>query len=213
MPYEFVGQMLTRAGYLVLVPERRGYGKSEGPMWRASPRGYAASDGLQLVSRLEEETEDVLAALDYLRTLAFADMNRIGIMGWSFGGIVTMFAVGRSTAFAVAVDQAGGALVWDGSEQMRRALIAAAKRATTPTLFLVAQNDRTTSSVTTLAEIFERRGVAHRLVIYGPFTPPREGAFAPGHRVFAAEGAGVWERDVVEFLGRYTGPDPAKSGR
>ena len=58
--------------------------------------------------RLEEETDDVLAALDYLRTLPLVDTNRIGIMGWSFGGIVTMFAVSRSTAFAVAVDQAGG---------------------------------------------------------------------------------------------------------
>jgi dienelactone hydrolase len=213
VPNEFIGNMLTRAGYVVLIPERRGYGKSEGPIWRPRTKGYETSDDRQLVSRLEEETDDVLAALDYLRALPFVDMNRLGIMGWSFGGIVTMFAVGRSTAFAAAVDQAGGALVWHGSAQMRQALIAAAERSTTPTLLLVAQNDRTTASITTLAEIFKKRGVAHRLVIYEPFKSAREGiASAPGHRIFSAEGADIWEGDVLEFLSRYLGPD-SKSGR
>ena len=75
----------------------------DGPVWRSEPDSQA-----QLVPWLEEETDDVLAALDYLRTLPLVDTNRIGIMGWPFGGIVTMFAVSRSTAFAVAVDQAGG---------------------------------------------------------------------------------------------------------
>ena len=217
MPYPYIGKMLTRAGYVVLVPERRGYGTSDGPIWRSEPNIQA-----RLVLRLEEETDDVLAALDYLHTLPFADTTRIGIMGWSFGGIVTMFAVSRSTAFAVAVDQAGGALTWDGNAQVRSALIAAADKTTTPTLFLVAQNDRTTASITTLADIFQQRGVPHRVVIYPPFTPLQRGrATAPGHRVFSDEGTGVWERDVLEFLGRYLGatskgapgggPDPAKS--
>jgi dienelactone hydrolase len=217
VPYPYIGEMLTRAGYMVLVPERRGYGKSDGPIWRSEP-----DDQARLVPRLAEETEDVLAALDYLRTLPFADTTRIGIMGWSFGGIVTMFAVSRSTAFAVAVDQAGGALTWNGNAEVRSALIAAADKATTPTLLLVAQNDRTTASITTLADIFKQRGVPHRVVIYPPFTPLQGGrATAPGHRVFSDEGAGVWERDVLEFLGRYLGatskgtpgggPDPAKS--
>src|SRR5439155_495577 len=34
VPFQYVGKMLTRAGYVVLVPERRGYGKSDGSMWR-----------------------------------------------------------------------------------------------------------------------------------------------------------------------------------
>src|SRR5262249_28966850 len=44
VPNEFIGKMLTRAGYVVLVPERRGYGKSEGPIWRPPPRGHGAND-------------------------------------------------------------------------------------------------------------------------------------------------------------------------
>lgn len=120
-----------------------------------------------------------------------------------------MFAVSRSPAFAVAVDQAGGALTWDGNPQVRSALVSAAEKATTPTLLMVARNDRTTSSITTLAEILKRREVPYRMVIYEPFMPPRaDVAMAPGHRVFSAQGMSVWEGDVLEFLGRYLRPPP-----
>jgi hypothetical protein len=91
--------------------------------------------------------------------------------GWSFGGIVTMFAISRSPAFALAIDQASGALTWDGNPQVRSALMAAAEQATTPMLLMVAQNDRTTASITTLADIFQQRGMSHRMTIYAPFTP------------------------------------------
>jgi carboxymethylenebutenolidase len=200
VPFQYVGKMLTRAGYVVLVPERRGYGKSDGSIWRQE----VGNDQSKLVPRLQAETDDVLAGVDYLHTVRFADTSRIGIMGWSFGGIVTMLAVSRSTAFLVAVNQAGGALTWDGNPHLRRVLIAAAERAAAPTLFMVAKNDRTTLSITTLGEIFKKRGVPHRLVIYEPFTPTQgTKVAAPGHALFSVQGTSVWERDVVEFLSRY----------
>jgi dienelactone hydrolase len=202
VPAQHIGMLLTGAGYAALVTERRGYCRSDGPTWSEE----VGNDKGKYVARLQAETDDVLAALDYLRTLPFVDMQRIGIMGWSFGGIVTMFAISRSPAFAVAVDQAGGALTWDGNPQVRSALIAAAERATTPTLLMVAQNDRTTASITTLAEIFRQRGMLHRIAIYAPFTPRRrDPTIPPGHRVFSVAGMHVWQRDVLEFLGRYLG--------
>jgi alpha-beta hydrolase superfamily lysophospholipase len=63
---------------------------------------------------------------------------------------------------------------------VRSALAAAAEKTTTPTLLLVAENDRTTASITTLAEIFKKRGVPHRMVMYEPFMPRPEGKGAPG---------------------------------
>jgi hypothetical protein len=125
-----------------------------------------------------------------------------------------MLAVSRSTTFAVAINQAGAAGARNTSAQLRSALIAAAEKGTTPTLLLVAQNDRTTTSITTLAEIFKKRGMPHRMVIYDPFTPQQAGEAAtvgipfnsaPGHLVFTAQGMHVWERDVLEFLARYLG--------
>ena len=199
VPFQYIGRMLTRAGYVVLVPERRGYGKSDGMIW-----WQEVSTPSQVPGRLQAETDDVLAALPYLQTLAYVDTKRMAIMGWSFGGIVTILAVSRSNAFRAAVDQAGGALTWDGNPSTRAALTAAAEKSTTPTLFMVAANDRTTSSITTLAEIYKARGIAHRAVIYDAFTPTQGRPAAPGHAVFSSQGTAVWEADVVQFLGRYT---------
>jgi dienelactone hydrolase len=206
-PNEHIGMLLTRAGYVVLIPDRRGYGDSEGP---TLARAIRNDMGQRFVARVEAETDDVFAAVDYLLTLAFADTKRIGIMGYSLGGIVTMFAVSRSSTFAVAINQAGAAGAWDISAPLRSALIAAAEKATTPTLLMVAQNDRSTESITTLGKIFKKRGVPHRVIVYGPFTPqqvsyPDEFNTAPGHEVFRAQGVHVWEKDVLEFLGRYLG--------
>ncbi len=211
VPQEHIGVLLSHAGYAVLVPERRGYGRSDGLTWPEA----VGNDRARFVTRLHEETDDVLAAIDYLRTLPFVDPKRIGIMGWSLGGVVTMFAVSRSTTFAVAINQAGGALAWNGNAELRSALIAAAQNTTTPTLLLVAENDRTTASITTLGKILTKRRVEHRMVIYGPFLPQQETfAFgAPGHRLFSAQGVSVWQRDVLEFLSRYLGGVSPQSRR
>ncbi|PYM70471.1 MAG: hypothetical protein DME03_21005 [Candidatus Rokuibacteriota bacterium] len=202
VPFEHIGRLLTSAGYVALVSERRGYGRSDGVTW---PEDVGKTRG-RVVGRLDEETDDVLAAVDFLRTQAFVDTKRLGVMGWSFGGIVTMFAVSRSNAFAVAVDQAGGALTWNTNPDVRAALTAAAQKSTTPTLLQVAENDRTTDSITTVAKILEKRGVPHRMVIYPPFTAATTSSFgtgAPGHMVFAERGMSVWSADALEFLGRY----------
>ena len=214
-PNEYIGRLLTRAGYAVLVPERRGYGDSDGP---TLAEAIGNDFGQRFVARVEAETDDVFAALDYLRTLPFADTKRIGIMGYSLGGIVTMFAISRSTTFAVAINQAGAAGAWDISAEIRSALISAAEKATTAALLQVAQNDRTTDSITTLAEIFKKRGIPHRMVVYEPFTPQQpvwagQVNTAPGHEVFRAQGVHVWERDVIEFLARYLGPAPTEVPR
>jgi dienelactone hydrolase len=218
-PAVYIGRMLTWAGFAVMVPERRGYGRSEGT---TLSQDIGRDRGTAMIARLQADTDDVLAAAEYLRGVRYADTNRMGIMGWSFGGVITTLAISRSSAFRVAVNQAGGALTWPISRPLQEALIDAAQKTTTPVLLLVAQNDRTTASITTLAEIFKKRGVPHRMVIYEPFTPRQAGgrAVAPGHVVFSAQGTHVWERDVLEFLARYlgatskgapSGADPAKS--
>src|SRR6185295_18514346 len=125
-PNEFIGNLLTRAGYAVLIPERRGNGDSDGP---TLAEAIGNDLGQRFVARVEAETDDVFAALDYLRTLPFADTKRIGLMGYSLGGIVTMFAISRSTTSAVAINQAGAAGAWNISAEIRSALIAAAAKA------------------------------------------------------------------------------------
>src|SRR4030095_2325504 len=69
VPFEYVGRLLTGAGYVALVSERRGYGRSDGITW---PEQVGRKHG-RVVARLDEETDDVLAAVDFLRTLGFVD--------------------------------------------------------------------------------------------------------------------------------------------
>ncbi len=155
-----------------------------------------------MIARLQAETGDVLAALDHLKTLPWVDQKRLGIMGWSFGGMVTLFATCRSDRFKAAVDQAGGSLTWPISEAVREALKDAAGRTRTPVLLMVAKNDRTTDSVTALAKILAKRGTPHKLIVYDAFTPtPRNPEDdAPGHALFSVQGVKLWQDDVAGFL-------------
>jgi dienelactone hydrolase len=166
--FAYIGRLLAQSGYAVLVPERRGYGRSDGLTFTEE---IHRDRGPFFVARMRAESEDVLAALDFLRTLPFVDQRRLGIMGWSFGGIVTIFAASRSDGFRAVVDQAGGALVWQNSPALREALPAAAQQVRAPVLLMVAQNDATTASITTVAEAIRGHNPATELIVYPPFIP------------------------------------------
>jgi dienelactone hydrolase len=201
MPFVYVGAMLTASGYAVVVPERRGYGKSDGQTF-----GEAVGEdrGVRFVRRVQEETDDVLAATDFAKTLPYVDAARMGVMGWSFGGITSVFAASRSATFRVVIDQAGAALTWDRSQEMQKELKEAARTIRVPLLGMVAVNDRTTESVKAVVREVEKHGTTAKLVVYPAFTPRRDpGGTAAGHMIFGVEGWRVWEGDVKEFLGKY----------
>jgi dienelactone hydrolase len=118
VPFSYIGTKLAADGYVVVVPERRGYGLSDGSSFTEA---VGQDRGQRFVSRMREEADDVLAAADSLRALADVDSKRVGIMGWSLGGIVSVFAASRSQVFCAVIDQAGAALTWDSSPEMQRA--------------------------------------------------------------------------------------------
>ncbi len=191
VPFRYVGALLRQAGYVVLVPERRGYGRSDG----------TAAGGHDPVAGLEGESDDVLAGLAYARTLPFIDQKRMAIMGWSFGGIVTMFALSKSDAFKCAIDQAGGALSWKGSATVRQALTTAAGKVKVPVYFMDSENDATTEAVTTCDAVLKKNGVPQQLTIYPAFTPSQNpDKIPPGHLIFGNEGVNIWSADALGFL-------------
>jgi dienelactone hydrolase len=204
LPFLYIGALFTRAGYAVLVPERRGYGKSDG---QTHADEFGRDVGPALVARLHEETEDVLSALDFAATLPGVDRQRSAVVGWSLGGIITIFAVARSAAFRCAIAQAGGALTWNRSPAVRAALTEAARGAQAPLMMMIAENDRSTAPVTVLDAEMTAAGRPHDIRIYPPFTPPRNPVpgMAPGHLIFGVAGARIWGDDAVAYLRRYLG--------
>ena len=65
-----------------------------------------------------KEVTDILGATDYLVAQGIADPDRLGIGGWSYGGILTDYTIATDTRFKAACSGAGSALaakhVWRG---------------------------------------------------------------------------------------------------
>ena len=197
-PVAFIARWLVPEGFAVMVPERRGYGKSEGATFSEE---IGADRGDRFVQRMREEAADVNAAVVYAKAHLPVDQKRIATIGYSFGGIVTTLAASASPSFARIVNQAPGALNWDKSEALRQALVAAAGKIRAPMLCMAAENDATTENARALCAAAKAAGARVSVKIYPPFISPRAAnAAAPGHALFAPVGIDIWKADVLAFL-------------
>jgi len=199
-PAPYIARLFVPAGYAVLVPERRGYGKSDGVPFS---KDIGDDRGPRFVERQRHEAGDINAAVEHVlaRRDTSIDATRVVIMGYSFGGIVTTLAAGRSDRYAAVFVQAPGALNWNRSEGLRDALLDAASRIRVPTWCGVAENDATTESARQICARIAKTGVKTELKVYPPFTGgvERPGT-PPGHALFGARGVAVWKDDLLTFL-------------
>jgi dipeptidyl aminopeptidase/acylaminoacyl peptidase len=83
---------LVEQGYVVVAPEYRG------------STGYGRAH-YEAIDYGGKEVEDVIAARDYLAAFVpWADTGRVGMLGWSHGGFITLHAIlRRPELFRVAV--------------------------------------------------------------------------------------------------------------
>jgi dipeptidyl aminopeptidase/acylaminoacyl peptidase len=144
--------VLPARGYFVLLPNPRGsYGNGEA-FTQANVNDFGYGD-----------LRDIEAGVDAAVKAAPIDPARVGIIGWSYGGYMTMWAVTQSTKFHAAVAGAGivnwqsyygqnkidtwmlpffGASVYDKPEAYSRSSpITFIKKAKTPTLVLHGDRD------------------------------------------------------------------------
>jgi dienelactone hydrolase len=155
----------------------------------------------RFLNRLHAETDDVRAALEFVKADPDLDTSRTGIMGWSLGGIISVFAASQAGGFFALVDQAGGALTWPRSPALQSALRNAGQNVRAPVLCMDAENDATTAAAKAVCDAAQRRGVSAELKIYPPFTPAQNANnVAPGHLIFSGQGVSIWGRDVLAFL-------------
>ena len=204
-PAPYIARLLVPAGYAVLVPERRGYAKSEGAQFSVE---IGQDRGERYVARMRAEAGDVNAALDYVRASDRSiDGKRVAIMGWSFGGIVTTLAAAARERYAAVVVQAPGALNWDKSEPLRTAMADAAREIRAPVHCAVAENDATTESARAVCAAASAAGARATLKIYPKFESGRERpGNPPGHALFGPFGVEVWGKELLTFLGGVIAP-------
>ena len=81
--FPFVKEAVDR-GYVVICPEYRG------------STGYGEKHHIA-IDYGGYEIDDVMSAVTYLKTLSYVDGERLGIMGWSHGGYITLLSVFRDT--------------------------------------------------------------------------------------------------------------------
>jgi dipeptidyl aminopeptidase/acylaminoacyl peptidase len=98
--FDLTRQMLSAAGYMVVGVNYRG---SSGRGWDYS-KTISADWG-------NKEVIDIQGAVDYAVEKGWADKDKLGICGWSYGGILTDYLIASDNRFKAASSGAGVAMV------------------------------------------------------------------------------------------------------
>ena len=96
--FAFERQIFAASGYVVVNINYRG----------SSGRGAKFSEAI-FADWGNLEVADVLAGVDYLVAAGIADPDRLGIGGWSYGGLLTDYVIASDTRFKAAISGAGSA--------------------------------------------------------------------------------------------------------
>ncbi len=92
-------ELFAANGYLVLAVNYRG-SSGRGQAWK---KAIFADWG-------NKEVQDLLAGVDHVIGMGIVDTTRMGIGGWSYGGILTDYTIATTTRFKAATSGAGSAL-------------------------------------------------------------------------------------------------------
>lgn len=109
--YQDLAQLFAANGYVVLLPNPRGssgYGEN---YCKAIFAGWG-----------DKDYQDDMAIVDYALAQGFADPDKLGVGGWSYGGISTDFIIGHTNRFKAAISGAGAAeftSLWGHDEYVR----------------------------------------------------------------------------------------------
>jgi len=96
--YQFKRQLLAASGFVVFGVNYRG----------SSGKGDTFSRAI-LADWGHKEVQDLLAGVDYLIQQGIADPDKLGIGGWSYGGMLTDYTIASDTRFRCALSGAGTA--------------------------------------------------------------------------------------------------------
>ncbi|MEY2556809.1 MAG: hypothetical protein QOE34_234, partial [Verrucomicrobiota bacterium] len=177
--FDFEKQLFAANGYTVIMPNPRG----------STGRGEKFAMGIY-ADWGHRDVEDDLAAVDDAVARRLADPDRLGVGGWSYGGISTNYLIATTTRFKAATSGASISnvlagygtdqyildyenelgLPWKNTETWMRISYPFfhADKIKTPTLFLCGENDFNVPLLNTeqMYQALRSLGVPTELVIY-----------------------------------------------
>ena len=96
--FQDLAQLLAANGYVVLFPNPRGSSGYGQDFCKAIFADWGTKD-----------YQDDMAFVDYAIAQGIADPDKLGVGGWSYGGISTDFIIGQTNRFKAAISGAGAA--------------------------------------------------------------------------------------------------------
>jgi carboxymethylenebutenolidase len=187
----------TAHSYVFFVPHRRGQGRSPGAWIQDQVAQAPPGERARLMVELQQvEVDDVIAALNYLKSLTFVDPARIAISGCSYGGIQTLLAGERDLGVKALVPFAPGAMSWEQNLPLQDLLIRAVDMAKAPVFLIQADNDYNLAPSHVLSKEASKKHKDFQSKIYPAFGASHQ----DGHWGFCSSATGVWGSDVLAFL-------------
>ena len=176
--FDFKPQYLAAQGYVVVEPNPRGSTGRGEDFVRAIYQTWGITD-----------YDDLIAAVDHVIALGYADPERLAVTGYSYGGYMTNVVITRTDRFKAAATGAGHSYIvanyghdiyqkwynwelgppWENREKYDRlSPLLQAGKVTTPTIFLGGREDWNVPLLN--AELFYQslrtKGVPTELIVY-----------------------------------------------
>ena len=209
--FETAAHWFVDRGFIVAVPLRRGYGRSEGV--ESDMVGTCAT--LNYVATSEQTGIDIEGVIAFLATKKMVDGDKVVVVGHSHGGFGALsVAAGSHKGVRGIVNFAGGTGSWglfnamqwprrimqgrlcNGRENLLSALRQLGERNALPQLWLYAINDKTfpPELAQTMLEAYRDRSRFPISFVALPASPVN------GHLVLAQGDASTWGPSVDQFL-------------
>lgn len=218
-----IGSYFAERGYVVLMPHRRGHGKSTGVYLDEYVQKWCSKPGQGALCKMEylhKQELDVKEAVNWIKARKDADPKKLAIGGHSYGGIATIFTNTRDLGQRAVLDFAGASQSWEGDPAIAaKEMKEAVRKAVAPIFFFEPLNDASIEPTIRLAKVAGMNCKQYQSAMFPAVDVDKDGSITPtdysgkrdadgNHNRDKAHGrstrmVNVWGPAAHEFMQRY----------